>query len=69
VERPVFAARPHAVRFHIFSVLQSLGSGFSRNLSETPFNESQTIEVIGAGRWRITAEMPDSRLIDGWLAM
>ena len=40
-----------------------------RNLSETPFNESQTIEVIGAGRWRITAVMPDSRLIDGWLAM
>ena len=40
-----------------------------RNLSETPFNESQTIEAIGAGRWLITAEMPDSRLIDGWLAM
>jgi predicted DNA-binding transcriptional regulator YafY len=40
-----------------------------RNLAETPFNKSQVIEEIGEGRWRVTAEMPDSRLIDGWLAM
>ena len=40
-----------------------------RNLSETPFNESQMIEQIGQGRWRVSAQMPDSRLIDGWLAM
>jgi hypothetical protein len=38
-------------------------------LEETPFDASQTIEKVEEGRWRITAEMPDSRLIDGWLAM
>ena len=40
-----------------------------RTLEETPFDASQIIEKVGEGRWRITAEMPDSRLIDGWLAM
>ena len=40
-----------------------------RTLEETPFDASQTIEKVEEGRWRITAEMPDSRLIDGWLAM
>ena len=40
-----------------------------RTLEETPFDASQTIEQLEEGRWRITAEMPDSRLIEGWLAM
>ena len=40
-----------------------------RNLEETPFNDTQRIEELAPGRWRIAAEMPDSRLIDGWLAM
>ena len=25
--------------------------------------------MIAPGRWRISAVLPDSRLIDGWLAM
>ena len=40
-----------------------------RNLEETPFNDTQKVEMIAPGRWRISAVLPDSRLIDGWLAM
>ena len=39
------------------------------NLTETPFNHTQTIEEIEPGRWRISVTLLDSRLIDGWLAM
>lgn len=41
----------------------------ARNLEETPFNDTQKVEAIAPGRWRISAVLPDSRLIDGWLAM
>ena len=38
-----------------------------QNLSETPFSRSQTIEEIGPGKWRVTAEVVDSVLLDAWL--
>ena len=38
-------------------------------LEETPFDAALTIEKVDEGRWRITAEMSDSMLIDDWLAM
>ncbi|WP_443743404.1 helix-turn-helix transcriptional regulator [Sutterella sp.] len=45
-----------------------------KNLSETPFNASQTIvssspAAEGRPAWTITAVIEDSLLLDGWLAM
>ncbi len=39
-----------------------------RNLQETPLDVTQQITQIGRSRWRLTAEMPDSKLLDGWLS-
>lgn len=46
-----------------------------KTLSETPFNRTQTIERMkgeektAGTRWRISAVLEDSLLLDGWLAM
>jgi predicted DNA-binding transcriptional regulator YafY len=37
-------------------------------LRETPFNETQVIEELAPGLWRVTVEIADSVLLDGWLA-
>lgn len=37
-----------------------------QNLSETPFSRTQVIEQTAPGRWRLTAEVLDSVLLDAW---
>ena len=37
-------------------------------LRETPFNKTQEIEDLEPGLWRVTVEIADSILVDGWLA-
>lgn len=39
------------------------------NLSETPFNRSQRIQKLSGSLWRLTVEIEDSPLLDGWLAV
>ncbi len=39
------------------------------NLQETPFNRTQKIEELPDGSFRLTVILPESRLIDGWLAV
>lgn len=44
-------------------------ASLARNLEETPFNASQRIEQLPDGDFRLTVDLEDSPLIDGWLAV
>lgn len=41
----------------------------ARNLTETPFNTSQTLEKGEDGIWHLEVDIQDSMLLDGWVAM
>lgn len=41
----------------------------ARQLSETPFNQTQKIEALDNGLFAFSVELDDSPLIDGWLAV
>lgn len=52
----------------IHLVLEFTNSVTANNLKETPFNETQTLELQHNGVWRLEADMDDTVLLDGWIA-
>ena len=53
-------------------VLEFTNAVTAKNLEETPFNRTQAVVSEAPApdpRWRITVDIEDSLLLDGWLAM
>ncbi len=49
-------------------VLEFTNAVTAKNLEETPFNRTQVLERLPDGAWRLTADMDDTVLLDGWIA-
>lgn len=49
-------------------IVEFKSSTTALNLRETPFNESQKLEKLPNGTWRLEVEIQDSPLLDGWIA-
>ena len=52
----------------IHLVLEFTNAVTAQNLKETPFNETQTLELQHNGVWRLEADLDDTVLLDGWIA-
>lgn len=52
----------------IHLVLEFTNGVTANNLKETPFNETQTLELQHNGVWRLEADLDDTVLLDGWIA-